>query len=430
MRSIALDVHPSFCEVAIAEAGEVRSAGQIKTTPAELELFASSLDPSDQVVLEATGPAIEVARIIEPHVGRVMVANAAEVRAISHARVKSDRCDARALARLLAADMLGSVWIPDQPTGALRRRVARRSALVRQRTRAKNEVHAALQRRLIGAPEASDLFGKRGREWLARLELPAEEQETVSSCLRQIDFLDEELASCERELATWASESPDARRLMTIPGVDVVSAAALMSAIGDVRRFRGPRQLVGYLGLDPTSRQSGEGEARGGRISKRGNSHARHVLVEAAWKAAEAPGPLRAFWLRLQARKGKQKATVAVARKLAVISWSMLARGEDYAYGRPSLTRQKIRRAERKAGAPALSKRHGGSRISATPTEREREGETLRQAELAYRRLIADWKSSGKGKKKGAGATAGRASSRPSKRQAARQTSEPQGSAL
>ncbi|HYU61695.1 MAG TPA: IS110 family transposase [Solirubrobacterales bacterium] len=428
MRSIALDVHPSFCEVAIAEGGEVRSAGRVKTAPAELELFAQSLDPSDEVVLEATGPAMEVARIIEPHVARVVVANAAEVRAISHARVKSDRCDARTLARLLAADMLVSVWVPDQPTGALRRRVARRSALVRQRTRAKNEVHAALQRRLIGPPEASDLFGKRGREWLAALELPAEEQETVSSCLRQVGFLDAEIEACERELATWASTSADARRLMTIPGVDVVSAAALMSAIGDVRRFRGPRQLVGYLGLDPTSRQSGEGEARGGRISKRGNSHARHVLVEAAWKAAEAPGPLRAFWLRLQAGKGKQKATVAVARKLAVISWSMLTRGEDYAYGRPSLSRHKLRRAELLAGAPKCSTRHRGQRISATPEEREAEQALQRQAEAAYRRLIADWKASGP--KKGAGATPGRASSRPSKRQAARQASEPQRPAL
>lgn len=428
MRSIALDVHPSFCEVAIAEGSKVRSAGRIKTTVAELELFAESLDRSDQVVLEATGPAMEVARVIRPHVARVVVANAAEVRAISHARVKSDRFDARTLARLLAADMLASVWVPDEQIGALRRRIARRAALVRQRTRAKNEVHAALQRCLIAPPELADLFGRAGREWLGALELPAEEGETVAGCLRQLDFCEEEVERSERALSAWAAESPEARRLMTIPGVDVVSAAALMAAIGEVDRFRGSRQLVAYLGLDPTSRQSGEAEARGGRISKRGNSHARHVLVEAAWKAVESPGPLRAFYSRLAARKGKQKAAVAVARKLAVISWSMLSRGEDYAYGRPSLARGKLRRAELRAGAPRLATRHGGPRVRATAAEREAELALQRQAEAAYRRLVADWQSSGQ--RKGAGATAGRASQRPSKGKAARQTSEPQGPAL
>ncbi len=100
MRSIALDVHQSFCEVAIRERGRTRSSGRIRTDRAALELFAQSLDPSDQVVLEASGPALEIARIIAPHVARVVVANVSEVRAISHARVKSDRFDARTLAEL------------------------------------------------------------------------------------------------------------------------------------------------------------------------------------------------------------------------------------------------------------------------------------------------------------------------------------------
>jgi transposase len=428
MRSVALDVHPSFCEVAIAEGSGVRSAGRIETTTEKLELFAQSLGADDQVVLEATGPAMEVARIIRPHVARVVVANAAEVRAVSHARVKSDRFDARTLARLLEADMLAPVWIPDPETGALRRAVARRAALVRQRTRAKNEIHAALQRSLVAPPQLTDLFGTAGRTWLAGLELVNAERETVESCLRQLDFLDSEIDRSERALAAWAVHSQDARRLLTIPGVDVVSAAALMAAIGDVGRFQSARQLVAYLGLDPTSRQSGRGEARGGRISKRGNAQARHVLVEAAWKAVAAPGPLRAFWLRLAARKGKQKAAVAVARKLAVIAWCMLSRGQDYTYGRPSLARKKLRRAELRAGAPKRTTRHHDKRVSATRAERERERQLLEHAELGYRRLVADWQASGK--HRGAGATPGRASSRPSKRQAARQTSKPQRSTL
>jgi transposase len=123
--------------VAIAAQGQIRQAGRIETSIASLELFAGSLATDDEVVLEATGPAFAIARILKSHVARVVVANAQEVRAISHARVKSDRFDAATLARLLSADLLAEVWVCDERIGALRRRLARRGALVRQRTRAK-----------------------------------------------------------------------------------------------------------------------------------------------------------------------------------------------------------------------------------------------------------------------------------------------------
>lgn len=422
MRCVALDVHQTFCEVAIWEAGEVRLAGQVKSQRAALELFAQSLDPTDRVAMESTGPAMEIARILEPHVAQVIVANAQELRAISHARVKSDRYDARTLAQLLHAGMLESVWVPDATTQALRRRVARRAALVRQRTRAKNEIHATLARCLLGRAPVTDLFGKGGRAWLARQELPAEESETVSGCLRQIAFLDEEVAAIDAKLGEWVMASPEAKRLMTIPGVGVAAAAALMAAIGDISRFSSSRKLVAYLGLDAKVRQSGEEAARHGRISKRGNAQARAVLVEAAWVAVRSPGPLRAFSQRLRARKHSGVASVAVARKIACLCWALLTKEEDYAYGRPSLVRAKLRRAELSAGAPHRSKRHDGQRVSATAREREAERELVERAEAAYRRLVADWESSGK---KGAGVTRGRASSGPSKGQAARQASAP-----
>jgi transposase len=176
--------------VAIREDGKTRSASRVATGRDTLELFAQSLSPTDEVVMEATGPAMEIARIIQPHVAWVVVANAQDVRAISHARVKSDRFDARTLAELLAAGMLESVWVPDAETSGLRRRVARRAALVRKRTRAKNEIHATLARCLLGRSPFTDLFGKEGRAWLGEQELGTEESETIAGCLRQIEFLD------------------------------------------------------------------------------------------------------------------------------------------------------------------------------------------------------------------------------------------------
>ena len=407
MRSIGLDVHRDFCEVAIVEAGEVRSAGRIDTTPTALELFAGSLCATDRVALEVTGNAWEIARIIGPHVGQVLVVHPGDT-GIRQARAKTDRLDARALAKLLAAGSLDGLWVPDERTRALRRRLARRSQLVRARTRAKNECHAVLVRRLITKPAVSDLFGLAGRQWLGELELPAWERETVDGCLRQIDFLDQEVAALEQALAKDALDSPQIRRLMTVPGVNVIVAATFLAAVGDIGRFRTPRQVVGYLGLDPRVRQSGSAPATHGRISKQGSASARHALVEASWSVVRQPGPLHAFYQRIRARRGHQVAVVAAARKLACLFWCMLTRGEDYAYGQPSLTRKKLRRLELQAGAKRGQVKPG--LWSTNDAMRRAERELAHQAELAYQRTVADWQST-----KGASATPGRASQRPSK---------------
>jgi transposase len=402
VRSIGLDVHRDFCEVAIVEAGEVRSAGRIETTPATLELFAQSLGASDRVVLEVTGNAWEIARILEPHVGEVLVVHPGDT-GIRQARAKTDRLDARALAKLLAAGSLDGLWMPDEQTRALRRRLARRSQLVRARTRAKNECHAVLVRRLIKKPAVSDLFGLAGREWLREVELPVEERETVDGCLRQIEFLDAEIAEVEKQIARDALISPQIKRLMTVPGVNVIVAATFLAAVGDVDRFPGQRQLVGYLGLDPRVRQSGSTPATHGRISKQGSASARHALVEASWSVVRQPGPLHAFYQRIRARRGHQVAVVAAARKLACLFWCMLTRNQDYAYQQPALTRKKLRRLELTAGAPRYQ---GGRTVwSTNDAMRRAERELALQAERAYQRTVADWQSTW-----GASATPGHAS--------------------
>ena len=306
-RSIGLDAHRDFCQVAIADGGRARSAGRVGTEPAQLALFARSLGPDDRVVLEATGNALAIARILEPHVAEVVLAHAKDVRAISHAKVKTDKVDAKVLADLLAADLIPAVWIGDERTRMMRRLVSRRRGLVKRRTQIKNETAAVLHRNLKRRPPASDPFGVKGRAWLAEQELPIDERLTLDACLRQLDFLGDELARVARIIAEHALEDPDVRRLMTIPGIDVTTASTLAAVIGDVRRFPTSRHLVGYLGLHPTLRQSGNGPGRHGRVSKEGSAAARHVLVEAAWSAAKSPGPLRAFAARTAARRGRPR---------------------------------------------------------------------------------------------------------------------------
>jgi transposase len=420
VRFIGMDIHRDFCEVAICEDGEARSAGRIETSVAQLELFARSLASDDVVALEATSGAGLIVDVLERRVTRVLVANTRRLPQISRAKAKTDRLDARTLAKLAATGMLETVWAPDEQVRALRRVCARRESLVRARTRAKNEAHAVLARNLCGRPPIADCFGKAGRAWLATLELPVDERLTLDGCLRQVDFLDEELGALERALAEQALASPQIRRLMTVPGVNVHTAAAFIAAIGDIGRFPSARQLVGYLGLDPRVRQSGNAGARHGHISKAGSSLARHMLGEAAWSVAQTPGPLRAFFERIRARRGPQVAATATARKLAALLWCLLTREHDYAFERPSMTRSKIRQLELAAGAPPR-KGVRGIAGNKSPAVRESERELARRAEAAYRRMISDWQASAPAKA-GAGATPGRASQRPSKGKAARQT--------
>jgi transposase len=418
-RSIGLDVHRDFCQVAIADGGRARSAGKVAATPEQLELFAQSLAPDDRVVMEATGNALAIARILQPYVAEVVLAHAKQVRAISHARVKTDKVDAKVLADLLAADLIPKVWIGDERTRAMRRLISRRRGLVKRRTQIKNEISAVLHRNLKGRNPASDPFGKKGREWLAAQQLPIDERLTVDGCLRRLDFLGEELAAVDRLIAGIAVADDDVRRLMTIPGVDVTTASTLAAVIGDIRRFPTPRHLVGYLGLHPTIRQSGNGPARRGRTSKEGSAAARHVLVEAAWSSGKSPGPLRAFAQRTAARRGRHVATVAVVRKLAVLAWHLLTRGEDYAYQQPALVARKLRRLELAAGASYRKPGPKPNPVWASDAQLLAQRRVAEQAEAGYRRLVADWHASQP--KVGAGATPERASQRPSKGKAARQ---------
>ena len=183
---------------------------------------------------------------------------------------------------------------------------------------------------------------------------------------------------------------------MTIPGIDVTTAAALVAAIGDIARFASPRQLVAYLGLDPKVRQSGTEPARHGRISKRGDARARFVLVEAAWTATRTTGPLRAFGERIRARRGAQIAAVAVARKIATIAWHMLSKDQDYAFARPSLTRAKLRRLERLAGAQPGTLTEARHQRRHSEQERELQRQAERSLPATGQRLASDWEGRGR----------------------------------
>ena len=122
------------------------------------------------------------------------------------------------------------------------------------------------------------------------------------------------------------------------------------------------------------------------------------MLVEAAWAAGRAPGPLRAFFVRIQSRRGKQVAAVATARKIAVLAWHLLSKEEDYAWARPALLQAKLRKMELLAGQPAAKgRRQGRAHAYNSRAVRERERAWLEQTERAYTRFVANWQTKSAG---------------------------------
>jgi transposase len=395
MRVIGLDVARSVAEVAYLQDGLLRAGGRLSLSRPELERFARRLGLEDHVVLEATGNTAAIVAVLKAYAGRVIVANPLLVRLIAEAKIKTDKIDASILAQLYASGFLPEVWIPDDATQALRRQVARRMQIVRQKTRLKNQVHAVLAAHLIDPCPASDLFGKKGRQWLAAQPLPTDERIGIEQRLRALDRLTEDLEEIEQPLARQALDNPQVELLMTITGVNVLIAQSLLAAIGDISRFSSPEKLVSYFGLNPAVYQSGLQPAKHGHISKRGRSQARGMLVEAAWSAAHTAGPLRAFFLRIRDRRGEQIAAVATARKLAVIAWHVLTRNEPFAWQRPALASRKRRDLQLKAGMP---KQHGSRKgIGAAynlKEVRDQERAIAEQAEKMYQRLFSRWKQS------------------------------------
>lgn len=374
---IGLDISKHTAEVAMLRgAARTLRRSRFPARPADIRTFARSLGANDQVVLESCTNAVAFHRLLCQHAGRVVLSNPLKTRVIAEAKVKTDKVDAEVLARLLAADFLPTVWVPDPLTDELRHMVFHRQGLVTQRTQAKNRVHAILHRNLI-APAMTDLFGKSGRAFLADVALPPAERQLLHSDLRTIDFLTTEIASSERSMAQAVGQDPHVRRLLSIPGIALASAVALRAAIGDVTRFASPTKLVSYFGLNPSVYQTGM-KAYTGHISRRGRSHARTVCIEAAHQLSQAPGPLHAFFVRLRRRKPYNVAITAVARKLVTLVWHMLTHEEDYHYAPAALTSRKRNRLERLAtGRPAHR-----SRTPAPAPAQDRE--SARRAETHY----------------------------------------------
>ena len=375
-RFVGLDVHKREVTACVMDAGGQRPKTiRFDLTRARLETFARvSLRPTDQVALEATTNSWAVADVLRPHVGRVVVSNPMATKAIAQAKIKTDKVDAQVLAHLLRCDYLPEVWQPDPSTQRMRELTGRRAALVQKRTGIRNRIHSVLAMRLIETPDS--LFSNSGMQWLQqqvdRGYLDEEAMRLIRSDLTLMQTFNEQIEQFDQLLAQHAWQDQRVRLLMTLPGVDVTVAEAVLAALGDISRFATPEQAASYLGLVPITRQSAA-KCYHGPITKQGNKQARWMLVQAAQQVARHPGPLGNFFRRLKRRKNHNVAVVASARKLVVIAIHMLKNNEPYRYAQPATTETKLRTLRvratgqrRRTGMPkgqkAMAKLPGGSR--------------------------------------------------------------------
>lgn len=343
MRFIGLDVHKRVVEACLLAAdGEVLARERFDLTRDALTGFARQhLDADCTVVLEATTNTWAIVDVLTPFGACVRVSNPMRTKAIASAKVKTDKIDAEILAHLARLDYLPEVWQPDAATREERALASRRSALTRQSIALKNRIHSVLHQRLIPAPP--DLFNQAGRAFLATVALPPLARGEVDTLLRLLDALACEQRSLRADLDRRAFASDDLKLLMTLPGVDVAIAQALVAAIGDIQRFDSPEKLAGYLGLVPSVHQSAE-HTYYGPITKQGNRNARWLLIQAAQLAARHPGPLGHQFARLARRKNRSVAVVAIARKLAVLTWHLLTQRQPYRYALPTTVATKLAR--------------------------------------------------------------------------------------
>jgi transposase len=352
---VGLDVHKATIAVAVAEEGrgEVRSYGTIKNTPEAVAKLVRRVGPAGRLVCcyEAGPCGYGLQRQLTGLGAACTVVAPSLIPTKPGDRVKTDRRDAAKLARLLRSGELTSVWVPDAEHEALRDLSRARERARDARHRLRQQLGKLLLRLGVAEPSGTKRWTQGYWAWLSgvRLEQPLQ-QVVLEDAIEAVEAATARLKRLEARVKTAAGtgrHAPLIAALQSLRGVGVVTAVTLVAELGDLGRFPTPRPLMAYLGLVPSEHSSGASQRRG-RITRAGNSHVRHVLVQAAWHYRHAPKVTRALekrqdgqpqavtdvawsaqqrlhgrYRKLAGRKGRQKAVIAVARELAGFVWAL-----------------------------------------------------------------------------------------------------------
>jgi transposase len=328
MQIIGVDLHTRQQAVAMlnVETGEIVE----KTLQHEGESvreFYSTLAGPTRVGIEATGSMQWFLELMEELGIDCQVGHPAKIRAAEPRKQKHDRRDAALVLQLLVENRFPSIWMPSREQRDVRSLILYRHQWVRIRTRVQNALQAiALSH---GLRRGSSLWGKAGQQAIASLSLTcytAERRTALQSLYRQ---LEEQIDDLNRKVEELAWQRPQARRLMTHPGVGPITALATETFLGEPKRFVDGKAVASYVGLIPSEHSSG-GRQRLGGLSKQGNPLLRFLWCEAVGHAVRKDAELQRFYQRKLVQKGLGKAKVAAARKLGIRLWILLRDQIDY----------------------------------------------------------------------------------------------------
>lgn len=322
-RHLGVDLHKHYVVI-----GGVNTRQEEVLQPRRVELdkwvkwAKAHLHPTDILVVEATTNTWEFYDETVGLVQRVIVADPRKIAWIAHARVSTDPQAAMKLARLSAAGLVPEVWVPPVEVRELRTLIAHRRQLVKQQTMLKNQLHSLLHRHHLALPEG-DPFAACNREWWEGLQVSPTERLHIRQDLATLAQVMSQLAEVDVELHRLSRSEPWAATmafLIQLPGIGIVIAMMVLSAVGDITRFPSSKKLVGYSGLGAGVHDSGQTH-RSGHITKEGRKELRWAMVEAAWSAVKTHPHWKAEYERLCQRMHPNKAIVVIARKLLVIIW-------------------------------------------------------------------------------------------------------------
>jgi transposase len=318
---------------AMKEGGAIAGEGMIPAEESGLARLVLELGTEVEACVEMMSGAVWVRDQLQGAGWRVKVAHARKVRDVAPLACKTDKVDARVLAELCRRDLVPELWVPSIEDRALRERLRRRMHLVKLRTSARNRIFGLLTQFGLRISH-SRLRKPDGMRLLERRGVPEVWRASITELLELAAEMDRRIDPIDRELGPIARTDERAKLLATMPGIGPLLGLTFAAEIGEVSRFSSPGKLIGYAGLAPRVSQSGERSATGA-LSKAGSRTLRWAAVEAANQAWRPSNPWHGHYLRISARHGKNPAKSAVARKLLIAAWHMLAREEPFRPSRP-----------------------------------------------------------------------------------------------
>ncbi len=321
MLIIGCDFHPGFQQVAIFDTDTAEVSTRRLEHPEQAREFYRSLAQPARIGMEACGQSQWFEGLLQESGHELWIGDPAQIRAGAVRQQKTDRRDAQHLMELLRNERFPRVWVPSAEERDLRQLLIHRHQRVRMRTQVKNQLQALALNQ--GMQKKRKLWTAAGRQQLENLSLLPFAAQRRTELLASLDRLDQQIAALDQLVAAEARKRPAALRLMQQAGVGQQTALAFVLTLGPVERFQRAKQVSSYLGLIPREHSSG-GRQKLGSISKQGSPFLRFLLVEAAQSAARHDQQLRRHYLRLAVKKGRAKAKVAVARKLATRLYWML----------------------------------------------------------------------------------------------------------